>query len=108
MWELTCVLSIIGVIVVLSYYTVTLNVQHWIIRTLLLFATMGFLIIGANVSLQMVQEATTDTNLLRLVVVSQNVLIWFLYILTAYFIITLMLSIFEMFSNAQKQISKTP
>lgn len=108
MWELTAIFSIVGVIVVLSYLTVNLDVKHWIIKTFLLFAVMAFLIIGTNLSLTLVQQFAGGSNLLPLVVVMHNVLIWFLYILTAYFIITLMLSIFEMFTNAEEQISKTP
>jgi hypothetical protein len=108
MWELTSVISVIGVLIVLSYFTVRLNVEHWIMKTLLLFSSMAFLIISVNQSLQLIQQFTTNTDLLHLVVVTQNVLIWFLYILTAYFIISLMFSIFEMFNDAQNNISKTP
>jgi len=108
MWELTAVFSVLGVVVVLSYLTVNLDVKHWIMKTLLLFAVLAFLIIGVNLSLQITQQFGGGSNLLPLVVVTQNVLIWFLYILTAYFIITLMLSIFELYTNAQKQVSKTP
>ena len=108
MWELTCIFSIVGVVVILSYLTVNLDVKHWIIKTLMLFAVMAFLIIGVNLSLQLTQQFGGGSNLLPLVVTMHNVLIWFLYILTAYFIITLMLSIFEMFTNAEKQVSKTP
>jgi len=108
MWELTAVFSVVGIIVVLSYFAVNLDVKHWIIKTLMLFAVMAFLIIGVNLSLQLTQQFGGGSNLLPLVVIMHNVLIWFLYILTAYFIITLMLSIFEMFTNAEKQVSKTP
>lgn len=108
MWALIGAVSLTGVIIALSYYTVNLDVKNWIIKTLLLFATMAFLIISANYSLSLVRTHTEGTGLLPLVVVSQNVLIWFLYILTAYFVITLMLTIFGMFDDAQKNISKTP
>lgn len=108
MWELTSIFSIIGVVIFLSYVTVNLDVKHWIIKTFLLFATMAFLIIGVNLSLLLTQQFAGGSNLLPLVVVMHNVLIWFLYILTAYFIITLMLSIFELYTNAQKQVSQTP
>jgi hypothetical protein len=108
MWALSAVFSVLGVLIVLTYLSVNLNVQHWIMKTFLLFGAMAFLILGVNLSLSLVQEFDGGSNLLPLVVVTHNVLIWFLYILTAYFIISLMLSIFELYSNAQKNISKTP
>lgn len=112
MWTLNIVLGLIGITALLSYYAMNLNVQHWQIKTLFLFATMAFLIIGTNTSMLLIQQFTTNPNLLRLVVVTQNVLQWFLYILTAYFLIMQTISIFEMFKvkkdGEKNYISETP
>jgi hypothetical protein len=112
MWTLSIVVGLIGVIALLSYYAMNLNVQHWQIKTLFVFATMAFLIINTNVSMLLIQQFSTNPDLLRLVVVTQNVLQWFLYILTAYFMLMQTIAIFEMFKqkkdDKKNYISETP
>lgn len=112
MWELNIVFGIIGITFLFSYYAMNLNVQHWQIKTLFLFATMAFLIIGTNISMLLIQQFSTNTDLLRLAVVTQNVLQWFLYILTAYFLLMQLIAIFEMFKikkyEKENSISETP
>jgi len=112
MWTLSIVLSLIGIIALLSYYAMNLNVQHWQIKTLFIFATMAFLIISTNVSMLLIQQFTTNQDLLQLVVITQNVLQWFLYILTAYFLLMQTIAIFKMFKQKKDEqknnISQTP